>query len=502
MGTSTRKVIWSLTRHLLTGPSIRVCLVSVLVYGLLILYCKRALWRDPHSAFFNDDHVYELDYSNYRIEEAEKFIQVANKTLESSRDAEGNSKYVDESITGLGKGTGKPVLCAAYVTVRREHKQYLSEAVGSMLTGLSPKERAALNLTILFADTEPTTHPNWKNPWVQNVVDAAQTYTGLTEAQWEEVKGAETEKNYYVKGVLYVSCSLPKVSANMGSCSDYVYALSQCLDNTTAPFIAVFEDDIIFADGWMTRSLLALQEIKKHYSSLQPWLYLRLFYTETALQWEANHDYWYSHLSLTFAVTSSIVAALLIALRLSLPYKLRAHLDTGSIVVLSLVTTPALTALAFLVGKYSIWVPLQNPGSPLVFLGSIGGRRGAGPVSLAPFPLRQAGLVLMNKYGCCTQAMIFPRALVPGLISYLRDRHDGQTDTMIEEYANLEKFNRFALSPQLVQHVGLDSSRGNSLLNAQSTWAFWFEKNDPRELKRKHDRDSRHIDWDALREAE
>lgn len=212
MGTSTLKIIRSLARHLLTGPSIRACLVTVLVYGLLILYCKRALWRDPHSAFFKDDHVYELGYSNYRIEEAKKFIQVANKTLESSsRDAEeGNSKSVeDESITGLGKGTGnKPVLCAAYVTIRRERKQYFPEAVGSMLTGLSPEERDALNLTVLFADTEPTTHPNWKNPWVQNVVDAAQTYTGLTEAQWEEVKRAETEKNYYVKGVLYVGCPL------------------------------------------------------------------------------------------------------------------------------------------------------------------------------------------------------------------------------------------------------------------------------------------------------
>lgn len=317
-----------------------------------------------------------------------------------------------------------------------------------------------------------------------------------------------------------------KALANIVLCSDYIYALTQCLDNTTAPFIAVFEDDVIFADGWMARSLFALQEIQKYYSSLlgpnisetssssrlrvlvkrtatslQPWLYLRLFYTETSLKWEANQDYWYSHLFLTFAVTSSIVAALLIALRLSFPHKLRAHLDTGSIAVLSLVTTPALTALAFMVGKYSIWVPLQNPASPLAFLGSVGGRGGAGPISLPPPSLRNAGLVLMNQYGCCSQAIIFPRVLVPGLISYLRDRHDGQTDTMIEEYANLKGFNRFAISPQLVQHIGLDSSRGNTLLNVQSTWAFWFEEYDPGELKRKHDRDLGNIDWSALREA-
>lgn len=193
---SIRKVIQFLTRQLLTRPSIRAFLISVLFYSFLILYCKRALWRDPHSAFFKDNHVYDLGYSNYRIEEAKKFIQMANATVEVNR---------DESVMGMGKGGHKPVLCAAYVTVRRERTQYFPEAVGSMLAGLSPQERAALNLTVLFADTEPTTHPNWGNPWVQNVVDAAETYTGLTEAQWEEVKSAESEKNYYVKGVLYVN---------------------------------------------------------------------------------------------------------------------------------------------------------------------------------------------------------------------------------------------------------------------------------------------------------
>ncbi|KAJ9656646.1 hypothetical protein H2201_008473 [Coniosporium apollinis] len=491
------EVLRPLARHALTRPWIRALLFSGVVYSGLFLHCRHALWRDPHSAFFNDKHVYELDYSRHRIEEANKFIQMANATPEPNRDAEGTPESVDEPVMGIGEGGHKPVLCAAFVTVRRERKQYFPEAIGSMLAGLYPQERAALNLTVLFADTEPMVHPNWKDPWVQNVVDHAETYTGLTEAEWEEAKKAEREKNYYVKGVF-----------------DYVYALSRCLEDTTAPYIAVFEDDIIFADGWMTRSLLALQAIQRHYaSSLAPkvpetpscprhWLYLRLFYTETALKWERSHDYWYSYLPWTLALSTPIVAVVLIALRLSFPHTLRAHLDVRSIAVLSLVTAPSLFGFVFMAGKYGLSVRLQDPESPFAAVGSLGGTGGAGPVSLPPAPLRQAGVVNMNGYGCCSQALIYPRHRAEDLVLYLRDRHDGQTDSMIEEYADQRGFDRFALGRQQVQHIGLHSSRGNTPLNAQSTWAFWFEENKGEKLKRRHDQDIGKIDWSALRQTE
>ncbi len=263
----------------------------------------------------------------------------------------------------------------------------------------------------------------------------------------------------------------------------------------------------------MTRVLLALQALNKHYPdpavstrtksiSWKPWLYLRLFYTETALTWEAEHDFWYSNTFLAVALISTIVAIFLITVRIMFSHTLRPYLDPATIAVLSLVTAPALTALVFMVGKYNFWVPLRNPGSSFAFLGALGGRAGAGPVYLPPDPLRRAGLVMMNKYGCCTQGLLFPRSEVPALIAFLQERHDGQTDSMIEEYADREQLNRFALSPQPVQHVGLISSRGNTLVNTQSNWAFWFEDTDPSEVKKSHEEGLKHVDWKAVREVE
>lgn len=93
----------------------------------------------------------------------------------------------------------------------------------------------------------------------------------------------------------------------------------------------------------------------------------------------------------------------------------------------------------------------------------------------------------MNKYGCCTQALVFPRNEIPGLVAYLRGIGHGQTDTMIEEYADANSKERLALAPQVVQHVGLESSRDNTFVNSQSTWAFRFEEQNAGTLRRERE---------------
>lgn len=132
----------------------------------------------------------------------------------------------------------------------------------------------------------------------------------------------------------------------------------------------------------------------------------------------------------------------------------RRLLTFSAILVVSLVTVPAFTVLYFMVGKYSI------------------------------HPL--SGVTRMDKYGCCTQALMFPQHQVPGLIAYLTERKAGQTDSMIEDYADASKLERYALSPQVVQHIGLVSSRDNLEINTKSTWAFWFEANDAAKLRAEH----------------
>lgn len=92
----------------------------------------------------------------------------------------------------------------------------------------------------------------------------------------------------------------------------------------------------------------------------------------------------------------------------------------------------------------------------------------------------------MNTSGCCTQGILFPREQINGLIGFLREKGHGQTDSMIEEYADKSGLTRYALAPPQLQHVGLKSSRNNLDINTQSTWAFWFEESDPAALDEEH----------------
>jgi hypothetical protein len=311
-------------------------------------------------------------------------------------------------------------------------------------------------LSVLFADTDPQAHPQRFEAWTSRLVDYMETYhDNISNEDLEHLKEVERARNFYVKGVY-----------------DYKYVLERCLSNTKAPYIAIFEDDLVFAEGWMTRTLHALAELKRRQMdsvarTLQPsqrWIYLRLFYTETSLRWQ-NSDFWYRNMLLAFALTSSFGCLTLLFIRHRWP-KTVGHLDNASIAVISLITVPAFTALVFMIGKYSL--------SPL------------------------HGVVPMDRYGCCTQAMIFPRGEVVPLLRYLNERQHGQTDSLIEEYADRDGLARFALAPQVVQHIGLVSSRDNTLVNTQSNWAFWFETNNPVALRKEHDRDFKTIPWELL----
>lgn len=184
------------------------------------------------------------------------------------------------------------------------------------------------------------------------------------------------------------------------------------------------------------------------------WLYLRLFYTETSLMWSSS-DYWYRNMPLAFALTMGSGLMLLLAIRRRWPHT-RSVIDQWTIAAVCLVVIPAFTALVYMVGKYSL-TPLE-------------------------------GVVDMNGPGCCTQGLVFPREQVQPLIAFLQERKSGQTDAIIEEYAEKTGLSRLALAPQQLQHVGLRSSRDNLEINTKSTWAFWFEENQSQDLKAEHER--------------
>ncbi|KAL6240151.1 hypothetical protein BDW75DRAFT_197105 [Aspergillus navahoensis] len=60
------------------------------------------------------------------------------------------------------EASSNPLMCVAVGTVRREGDSYLDASVGSLLAGLHPKERSAFLVNVLFANTEPRMHPNWR----------------------------------------------------------------------------------------------------------------------------------------------------------------------------------------------------------------------------------------------------------------------------------------------------------------------------------------------------
>ena len=231
--------------------------------------------------------------------------------------------------------------------------------------------------------------------------------------------------------------------------------LDQCYQNTTAPYIAVFEDDIVLADGWLAKTVMALDEIRQKSA---PWLYLRLWWTDLFLGWDKEIDSWYTNPIFDYIVALVVTYSAAFVIQKHLK-RARTNIDTTALNIFTCVTIPAFITLIFMIGQNSL------------------------------FPL--SGLERMDAKGCCTQALIYPRSQVPALRDMLRgitlDEVD-QTDFLIEDYANGLGLARYALAPQLVQHVGLVSSRGTRRRNSKTNWSFYFESFSPQKLRQDHDR--------------
>ena len=216
----------------------------------------------------------------------------------------------------------------------------------------------------------------------------------------ECLQGLELKGNYAEKGVY-----------------DYIYALRQCYE-TEAPFIGIFEDDVMLANGWLVRTLLGVRQISK--TILNRWLFMRLFNQERSTGWASrrvggNNEHW-----IIIAIGLCISVSVLL-LRRHWPLA-RTHLDLGTLGVVVLILNPALVILAFQSGKASI-----SPPSPGVF---------------------------DEPFGCCSQAMIFPRTQVPPLIDYLEAKKQGQVDSLLNSLAEDAGLPRYALYPVQAQHIG------------------------------------------------
>jgi hypothetical protein len=131
-------------------------LVSTLVALLLTsLYLYHVLWNEPRSWFYNQSGAYEYRYSAHRLGEAREFISTANATQDVVNNAKGFHN--------------EPVMCIAMMTIKRQHTQYVSDTMGTILAGLTVEERSAIDLRLIFGNVDPEVHPNWNETWLSSL---------------------------------------------------------------------------------------------------------------------------------------------------------------------------------------------------------------------------------------------------------------------------------------------------------------------------------------------
>jgi hypothetical protein len=431
-----------------SSPVLHVLLGFLVVYAIPVLYLRQLSSRDPTSVFFDAHGPYEPRYSLVRRRQADLFIEAVERNP-TEFGAKNNA------------GRRSKSLCVGIPTVARHGARYFRSAVGSLLEGLSTEEREHIFLILFVAQTDPSSHPAFREGWMSAVADQVLLYN-VTDDRLAGITTWEQEGGLYRQKALF----------------DYAYLLEACSASGT-PYMALLEDDIVALDGWFRRTIdgiaAAQRQTRLRYNAtdcaysflskprfllIGAVLYLRLFYTEEFLGW--NKEHWKIYLVWSMTATLSILAALLTsrsripALRLHSSYSL-IGLACGVIALLSI-------ALYFAAGK-----PTVQPLPP--------------------------GVNVMNKFGCCSQGLVFSRHMAQNMIRWYAEKKVGFVDVLTEEFGDAFGYVRWALTPSVLQHVGSRSSKtdgeqqaGRSV--AEKIWSFAFELNDAGILRREHDKAS------------
>ncbi|KAI4190426.1 MAG: hypothetical protein L6R41_000806 [Letrouitia leprolyta] len=314
-------------------------------------------------------------------------------------------------------------VCLGIATIARSKDQYIRRAVGSLLEGLTDTQRASIHLAVFFAQTDPHLHPVYHEPWLKNVANEIVHYDANKE-EIARLRILEETHQFWTKSMY-----------------DYEYLLKVCL-NTGAQWIMIVEDDVLAKEGWYNEAMRALDDIRVRMNDHE-WLYLRLFYTEKLFGW--NSEEWLRYFG--WSILAFLVTATVLITSRSSSRRLRKHLSNTSITIVCCFCLPATILLYFMAGR----------------------------VSMQPLP---SGLHRMEKFGCCSQGLIFPRQIVPRAMHTVHHATNKRyyVDMTLERWANDESLARFALVPPLLQHVGSKSSKGSKFDDgANSIWNFAFE---------------------------
>jgi hypothetical protein len=337
------------------------------------------------------------------------------------------------------KASSNPSICVGVATVQRDDAKYFDLLVGSLLKGLSDAERGDILLLPFIANIDPYTHYAFNESWLFDLTDEVLTYENVSKKDKARMRSQETPKGHEKKALF-----------------DYSYTLRKCLDSD-APYILMLEDDTIAADGWYRRTKTAVEEMESRpeYPSS---IYLRLFYNTRLQGW--NSEFWPHYLfwSVVFEV---LPASVLWWLHRNNAAAAR-FLTPRTTLTILLICSPACVALYFAAGRLTV----------------------------QPNPI---GIHQMNSYGCCSQALLFPREQVPPLLDYFKKERTGLRDVLIEMYADQNGLTRWALTPSVFQHIGSRSSKWkgngsevvdeNGLIATERIWNYHFEAWDTDRLR-------------------
>lgn len=364
----------------------------------------------------------------------------------------------DEYITHLAarplgksptKAGSNPTFCLGVPTVQRDGARYFKRAMGSLLAGLTDQERKDLYIMPFIVNVDPEEHMAFHEPWLDAVADEVLTYKNAGNGVLAKLGEAMQDDMNNKKKALF----------------DYTHLMRNCAERNT-DWIVLVEDDTVAADGWYKRTFDTTKELERR-SDFKDALYLRLFYNERLLGW--NSEEWFTYLIGCIILESAIFVGLILVAAF-LP-RSREILTPFTILTSTFVIGPLLITAYFLAGRLTV----------------------AGP---------SYGLNKMNSYGCCSQAFVFPRHQIPGLLSWYEQAHNGyidpvthadktQVDSLTEIYASMHGLQRWALTPSMFQHLGGKSTKPTSITrwgrsNAENIWNFSFEMLDREDLRNEH----------------
>jgi hypothetical protein len=311
---------------------------------------------------------------------------------------------------------------------------------------LTADERQDLDLRVYIANSDPSDHPIHSSPVLSHADAVVSVRDVKSKFTAEMLRELELKKKFKEKIPI-----------------DFALALQHCYENSTAPYIGLFEDDIVAANSWFIRTQFALRDVETA-SHDRPWLDLRLFNDANEIRWSAQ-KFGSTNVPFTTLGVPLVIATLSGTLYSVVSVWLKrkgsfTHRSQQALIAVCVVTIPVAVVMFIKAGRFSM--------------------------------IARADGVSVQPWGCCTQGEIFHRDSVPGLIQALLDkREQSPADIIVWDHATEANLLRYVLDPPMVQHLGslLSSSltvpdRGKQ----KPSWSIAFEDLDEGTLLMEHAR--------------